>query len=587
MLEKFSWLHLSDFHFKASGDGFGQEVSCGAVLRDIPSRLSNEYPLQFAVVTGDVAFSGRADEYALASVFFDSLAAQVGVELSRLFVAPGNHDVDRSIQSYMYEGVRSKLTNQQAVDEFLGRERERNQLMERQSAFRDFRYRLLSGAQIEDTDDGLAHLGLLDLGGFRVCVLELNSTWLSGPQDQAGNLVIGERQIISALDAAEHHSPHLLVALSHHPPDWLAEFDSVVCGNRLVQRIDIFHTGHLHRHETSIALKSRSQCLHSAAGSTHETRHYRNAYNLIEYDIGDAVCRIRQFEYDSLSGGYQEMEGTEYPLPLTRELQVSAAKVANALRGNLPATEPYADYMAALWTGDLDEVPISLGDDGITFASRRMPLDYQIREVLDFLRISNLLRVYDQIPLDELILGYQIVISKLADLLSKTASADPQFAEMLINRRVQAQKIAGPATIDDSPFQSQYLDDLARAGDSADLIDAATRYQKSSSEAVRIAACRHLASALCGSSDLESRKKGLELAFHNVDQHWSGAVDYCVAAAAAESFDDPERAERAVITALEFWPMDPQLREYCRSLITRTGSRNLRRHLDETAGNPQ
>ena len=70
MLDKISWLHISDFHFKAGEDNFSQEVSCNALLRDIPSRLSDGFPLQFIVVTGDIAFSGKSGEYELASEFF-------------------------------------------------------------------------------------------------------------------------------------------------------------------------------------------------------------------------------------------------------------------------------------------------------------------------------------------------------------------------------------------------------------------------------------------------------------------------------------------------------------------------------------
>ena len=69
MLDKISWLHISDFHFRAGGDNFSQKVSCDALMRDIPSRLSDEFPLQFIVVTGDIAFSGKSSEYEIASTF--------------------------------------------------------------------------------------------------------------------------------------------------------------------------------------------------------------------------------------------------------------------------------------------------------------------------------------------------------------------------------------------------------------------------------------------------------------------------------------------------------------------------------------
>lgn len=587
MLDKFSWLHLSDFHFRSDRDRFSQEVSCEAVLRDIPSRLSNGFPLQFVVVTGDIAFSGQANEYELASDFFESLMQNLGLDAGRVCIVPGNHDVDRNLQPYMYDGVRSSITNQQAVDGFLGRRSEINQLMERQSAFRDFRDRLLAGFPMENTEDGLACVRLLDLDGFRVCILELNSAWLSGPNDRAGSLLIGERQIIKALELAENQRPHLLLALAHHPLDWLTEFDRLSCNNRLVRPLDIFHSGHLHRHQALVMLASGSQCLHSSAGSSHETRHYRNAYNLLEYDVGMAICKIRQFEYDADSGGFHEMEGMEYPIPWTRDLPVTATQIANVLRDHVTPAGAYADYMAALLTRDLNEVPISLSPGSAIFASKDMPSEYRFSEVEGFLRIANLIRIYDEVPLSEIIPIHQATISGFAGLLSRLSSSDPQFATFLADRQSQAQKIAGYGIVDNPPYQTQHLDDLAQSGDLDDLIDAAIRYQKSSFEEVRIAASRHLASALLQSEDLASRQKGLACAFQHLDQPWASSVDYCIAAAAAESFGEYKRAESTVLEALGHWPEDPQLREYCRNLVTQTGSQNLRQRLDETGVNGQ
>ena len=102
LLDKFSWLQLSDFHFKADGDLFSQQVSTEAILKDIPSRLSSEHPLQFVVVTGDIAFSGKSREYDLAAEFFKSLASALGLAMDRIFICPGNHDVDRSVQEFVY-----------------------------------------------------------------------------------------------------------------------------------------------------------------------------------------------------------------------------------------------------------------------------------------------------------------------------------------------------------------------------------------------------------------------------------------------------------------------------------------------------
>ena len=349
-------------------------------------------------------------------------------------------------------------------------------------------------------------------------------------------------------------------------------------------RLDIFHSGHLHLHQAFVMLSPGSQCLHSAAGSSHETRHYRNSYNLIEYDIGNAVCRIRQFEYKTDSGGFQEMEGMEYRMPSAREFPAKAVDIANVLRENVEAAGPYADYMAALLTGDLDEVPISLDAGTVTFASRNFPSEYQFREVRDFLRISNLLRVYDVVPLNEMVSIHAAAISGLADLLKNVAARDSQFADMLANRATQAQRLCGMGVAEAPPYQEQYLDELARHGDIAELIDTATRYLKSLDEVVQVAAKRRLAWAFLQSEGHESRQEGLNLAFQNLDEVWANAEDYCVASAAAESLGDKKRAEHTALHALEIWTYDSQLRAYCRSFATQTGSQILRQRLDETGG---
>lgn len=190
MFDKLSWLHVSGFHYGADGDGFSQNASCEAMRRDVPSRLSESFPLQLTVVTGDIAFSGQAREYLLASECLASFASDLELSTNRLCVVPGDHDVDRPIQTHMYEGVRKQLTNQQAVDQFLGQSIELSQLMERQSAFGDFRNDLVNDGLIVEFDNGLARVRPLDFNGFRVCVWELNSAWLSGSGNRRSSLMV-------------------------------------------------------------------------------------------------------------------------------------------------------------------------------------------------------------------------------------------------------------------------------------------------------------------------------------------------------------------------------------------------------------
>ena len=585
LLDKFSWLHLSDFHFKASGDLFSQQVSTEAILKDIPSRLSSEYPLQFVVVSGDIAFSGNPTEYHLATEFFKSLASTIGLALDRIFVSPGNHDVDRKLQEFVYGGVLDRLTNQQAVDEFLGREADRATLLERQAAFRAFRDPLFVDGTTEETNDKLARVRVLDLDGFRICVLELNSAWLSGHNDQAGRLLIGERQVINALALAENCRPHLTVSLAHHPIDWLLDFDQLSCNGRLLPRLHVFHSGHLHRHEVSVRLLPGSECLLVAAGSSHASRHYENSYNLLEFEVGSAECRIRRFVYATDSGEFRELPESKYVIALGGPSIARSTEIAGVLRQIDPSVHPFADYFAALLTGEMNEVPVELGDGNWIFASPQLPIEFQFPEVGQFLRISSMLRAYTDIPLEESMALHKSAILELTALISGMETASPEFATMLDSHVAQAKKLIGREDKGLSPFQIQHLDDLATSGEWESLAEASRRYLNSMSEEVQITARRRLSWALLRSEEQSDRVEGLVRASEILKEPWADVQDYIVVAAGATSLGDSERAVGTAAAALGYWPGDPELHQYCRTLAIRTGSQLLAELLNRTGAN--
>ena len=585
LLDKFSWLHLSDFHFKASGDLFSQQVSTDAILKDIPLRLSGEHPLQFVVVTGDIAFSGKSIEYDLAAEFFKSLASALGLTVDRIFVSPGNHDVDRSLQEFVYGGVLEGLTNQQAVDEFLGRESDRTTLLERQAAFRIFRDQLFIDGTTRVTNDNLARVRALDLDGLRICVLELNSAWLSGSKDQIGRLLIGERQMINALAVADEYKPHLTVSLAHHPIDWLSEFDQLSCSGRLLPRLHVFHSGHLHRHEVSIRLLPGAECLLVAAGSSHASRHYENSYNLVEFEVGSAECRIRRFVYMPESGEFRELQDSKYVIALGSSSIAASAEIAEVLRQVDPSVHPYADYFAALLTGEMNEVPVELDDGKWIFASREFPIEFQFTEVRQFLRISNMLRTYYDIPLEESVALHKAAILELTALIGRIKAASPEFADMLGSHVAQAKELTGREDRDTSPYQVQHLDDLATSGEWQNLAEASRRYLNSRSEEVQIAARRRLSWALLRSEEQGDRIEGLTRAREILEEPWAGVQDYMVVAVGATSLGDVECAVSTAAVALENWPGEPEIRQYCRTLAVRTGSKILVELLDRTGEN--
>jgi 3',5'-cyclic AMP phosphodiesterase CpdA len=92
-----SWIHLSDWHQK--GASFDRKVVRDALLEDIRNRtkISEELgKLDFAIFSGDLAFSGKDTEYESARhELIDPVLSACGLTPDQFLIVPGNHDLER------------------------------------------------------------------------------------------------------------------------------------------------------------------------------------------------------------------------------------------------------------------------------------------------------------------------------------------------------------------------------------------------------------------------------------------------------------------------------------------------------------
>ena len=86
------WLHLSDIHV---GQPNQARSNAMRLLVDAIQDRSDDEPIDLVLFTGDLAYSGRADEYATLREELINPLRQLGVTENAHFVAvPGNHDLD-------------------------------------------------------------------------------------------------------------------------------------------------------------------------------------------------------------------------------------------------------------------------------------------------------------------------------------------------------------------------------------------------------------------------------------------------------------------------------------------------------------
>lgn len=91
-------LHLSDLHFGPNSRFAGSKPEVLSqklflAIEDVSSRIKIEESISLVIITGDIAEHSRKEEYAIASLFFKSLANKLKIDRFKFVFVPGNHDV--------------------------------------------------------------------------------------------------------------------------------------------------------------------------------------------------------------------------------------------------------------------------------------------------------------------------------------------------------------------------------------------------------------------------------------------------------------------------------------------------------------
>ncbi|MGZ8249624.1 metallophosphoesterase family protein, partial [Methylomagnum sp.] len=277
-------LHLSDVHF-ATGKAWDSDPVLRALARHIGDEVQRGLVPDLVALTGDLAFSGKAGEYALALDWLSNRLWPVlpkGFPRERLLLVPGNHDVDRSAVGFVAKAIQKALLDQASQDDIaklLADAGESETLLKRHAAYLDFL--------------GQWHSGIhpfpwwqktFDIRGTRLHIAGLDSAFLAHGDDDRSRLLIGRYQLHQAVLVPEAEQADWRLALLHHPWDYLAEWDGHEARAAVHLHCDLLLRGHLHFPQTERILPPdpARACLELAAGCVYENSRYPNAFQWIE-----------------------------------------------------------------------------------------------------------------------------------------------------------------------------------------------------------------------------------------------------------------------------------------------------------------
>ena len=310
-MSKITWLHLSDLHFrKGEKHSWDENIVLRALLVDVQEQImTSALRPDFAIVSGDIAFQGAADEYALARQFFDDLLKAIDLPKSRLFIVPGNHDVNRQAITRGAATIASSLDNRQAVEEVLTVAADRSLIFRKFDHYASFVNDYFEGTLAFD-DEHYFYVHCFGLANRRVAVLGLNSAWLAMSDKDRNQLLLGERQVRTALTAAR--DADLRLAVMHHPFDWLQDFDRYDVESLLCNGCHFVLHGHMHQTGLLQVRTPDTEAMLIAAGACYETRQYPNSYNFVQLDFsaGRGTTHLRM--YSDRRGGFWSKDVLNY-----------------------------------------------------------------------------------------------------------------------------------------------------------------------------------------------------------------------------------------------------------------------------------
>ena len=276
----FSWLHLSDIHIGhgSTSHRWDQELVLDALLRDVRSAMEEgRHPKPDVVlVTGDVAFSGKKPQYTRARDWLSQLTAAAQLDLSRVLVVPGNHDVDREADKDRATArlVRMLREGHESLDDALANEADRELLARRMMEYLAFAVTLgpaqpVSGSSPSRNEDQLfwSHR-LLDRGGKPVHLVGLNTALLAADDRDKGRLRIGKEQLTKTLK--DSREDELTIVLTHHPLQEGWVHDEREADGWIRSRAHLHLSGHVHDATTELLRSgSGNGFIRIVAGAAH------------------------------------------------------------------------------------------------------------------------------------------------------------------------------------------------------------------------------------------------------------------------------------------------------------------------------
>ena len=206
---KLTWLHISDFHVRG-GDPYDRDVVLRALVKSVARYRDQGRTPDVIFATGDIAHSGKPNEYEIAESFFNELLSETRLERDRLLLIPGNHDVNRDLGV----GLARTLETREQSDTYFRPDLPKPHLTQKLQAYLAWYGKYFSGIRKPAEDSTCGPVEELALNGGKLAILSVNTALFCLDDNDHGKLWVGRRCLDKGLSDL---APWLRWAVTAYP----------------------------------------------------------------------------------------------------------------------------------------------------------------------------------------------------------------------------------------------------------------------------------------------------------------------------------------------------------------------------------
>lgn len=314
-------LHLSDIHIKSDDDPILLKTN------DIAACMFSSLPTASHVVilvSGDIAFSGKSEQYALAGKFLiniqESIQQECDIPVS-FVLSPGNHDCDFSRENSAREILIKSLESlgTSTLDESVIQI-----CTDVQKSFFDFRNAIENNKNT--INDPLWRTTIFETEGKKLAFDALNVSWVSKLKEESGKIIFPFERYEKIAD----EKVDIRIIMVHHPLNWFSQFSYRPFRRFIRKHGNIVISGHEHEGNVGIITEAETDSSAFVEGCALQGHNglEHSAFNVIILDLEKARFLTQQYELigDSYSPKYESSWSDYQELPLKRNNQFTLTK---------------------------------------------------------------------------------------------------------------------------------------------------------------------------------------------------------------------------------------------------------------------